>query len=117
MQTSQTIKEQQRAYVERLLIALGKQLAERGITPVLVTTQDGRPALDVTDIRYRTRRVFVHLPFSWFYWGDQHDERVSFLEMAGAVDRIEQAACQGWPEGEQGDLRIELDKILGAYRD
>ncbi|KAB8190214.1 hypothetical protein FH608_035085 [Nonomuraea phyllanthi] len=117
MQTSQTIKDQQRAYAERLLMALGNQLAERGITPVLVITQDGRPALDVADVRCRMRRVFVHLPFSWFYWGDQHDERVSFLQMAGAVDRIEQAAREGWRDGEQGDLSVDLDKLLDAYRD
>ncbi|GAA3695494.1 hypothetical protein GCM10022224_071450 [Nonomuraea antimicrobica] len=116
MQTSQTIKEQQRAYAERLLTALGKQLAKRNITPVLVISEDGRPALDVPDVRHRTRRVFVHLPFCWFYWGDQHDERVSFLQMAGAVDRIAWAAREGWREGEQGDLRIDLDKILDAHR-
>ncbi|MEO3876102.1 hypothetical protein ABGB18_45675 [Nonomuraea sp. B12E4] len=116
MQISRTIKEQQRAYAERLLIALGKHLAERDITPVLIVTKDGRPALDVTDVRYRRRRVFVHLPFCWFYWGDQPDERVSFLEMASAVDRIERAAREGWREGEQGDLTIDLDKILDAYR-
>ncbi|NBE99990.1 hypothetical protein FE391_41700 [Nonomuraea sp. KC401] len=116
MQTSKSIREQQRIYAERLLVALGEQLAVRGVTHVLVITQNGRPALDVTDSRCRMRRVFVHLPFCWFYWGDQHDERVSFLQMAPAVDRIEQAAREGWREGEQGDLSVDLNKMLDAYR-
>ncbi|MEU8356341.1 hypothetical protein AB0C27_10050 [Nonomuraea sp. NPDC048882] len=113
---SQSIKEQQRAYAQRLLTALGEQLGGRGITHTLVVTEDGRPALEVTDGRGRVRRVFVHLPFCWFYWGDEQDERVSFLAMAGAVDRIEEAARDGWAEGEQGDLRVDLNKILDAYR-
>ena len=116
MQASQTVKEQQRAYTERLLTALGEQLAARDISAVLIGTQDGRPALDVIDDRCRMRRVFVHLSFCWFYWGDQDDERVSFLQMAGAVDRIEQAARDGWNDGEQGELSINLDQILDAHR-
>lgn len=115
MQKSQAIKEQQRAYAERLLVALGAQLGARGVTQVLVVTQGGRPALDVTDSRCRVRRVFVHLPFCWFYWGDQQDERVSFLQMADAVDRIEEAAREGWADGEQGDLSVDLNKLLDAY--
>ncbi|WP_237101679.1 hypothetical protein [Nonomuraea sp. MG754425] len=115
MQLSRTVKEQQQAYAKRLLLVLGKQLAARDITPVLVDTEDGRPALEVADIRHRTRRVFAHLPFCWFYWGDQHDERVSCLQMGDAVDRIERAVREGWPEGEQGDLRINLGKMLDAY--
>ncbi|MFB9472390.1 hypothetical protein ACFFR3_23015 [Nonomuraea salmonea] len=116
MRKSQSIEEQQRAYAERLLLALAEQLGERGVTRVFVVTQEGRPTLDVTDCRGRVRRVFVHLPFCWFYWGDQQDERVSFLQMATAVDRIEEAAQAGWAEGEQGDLRVELSKLLDAYR-
>ncbi|MEV4219099.1 hypothetical protein [Nonomuraea sp. NPDC049725] len=116
MHTSKTLKEQQHAYTQRLLASLCKHLAERGIASVLVITQDGRPALDVTDTYCRTRRVFVHLSFCWFYWGDRNDERVSFLEMADAVDRIEEAAEEGWHEGEQGDLSINLDSILDTYR-
>ncbi|MEV4104170.1 hypothetical protein AB0J42_28310 [Nonomuraea sp. NPDC049649] len=116
MHTSKTIKEQQRAYAERLLSALGKHLAKRDVTAVLIVTADGRPALDVTDSRGRMRRVFVHLSFCWFYWGDRSDERVSFLQMVGAVDRIEQAARDGWHEGEQGELTIDLDRILDAHR-
>ncbi|MBT2226051.1 hypothetical protein [Nonomuraea sp. NEAU-A123] len=116
MQTSKSIKEQQRAYAERLLTALGEQLTSRSVTTVLIVAPDGRPALDVTDSRCRMRRVFVHLPFCWFYWGDQDDERVSFLQMAGAVDRIERAVREGWREGEQGDLSVDLNKILDAYR-
>ncbi|MGP4101812.1 hypothetical protein [Nonomuraea sp. KM90] len=116
MRNSQTIKEQQRAYAERLLVALGEQLGAQGVPHVLVVTQDGRPALDVTDSRCRVRRVFVHLPFCWFYWGDQQNERVSFLQMAVAVDRIEEAAQEGWADGEQGDLSVDLNKLLDAYR-
>ncbi|MGP3962720.1 hypothetical protein ACTWPT_42680 [Nonomuraea sp. 3N208] len=116
MRTSQTVKEQQKAYAQRLLTELGKRLAMREVVAVLVVAEDGRPALDVTDSRCRMRRVFVHLPFCWFYWGDQGDERVSFLKMSGAVDRIEQAAREGWREGEQGELSIDLNKIVDAYR-
>lgn len=116
MRTSQTVKEQQKAYAQRLLSELGKQLAVREVTAVLVVAEDGRPALDVTDSGCRMRRVFVHLPFCWFYWGDQGDERVSFLQMSTAVDRIEQAARGGWREGEQGELSIDLSKIVDAYR-
>ncbi|MGN9788820.1 hypothetical protein ACTMTF_46015 [Nonomuraea sp. ZG12] len=116
MQASQTVKEQQRAYTERLLTALGDELNARDVSAVLVGTPDGRPALDVIDSRCRMRRVFVHLSFCWFYWGDQDDERVSFLKMAGAVDRIEQAAEDGWHDGAQGDLKVDLDKILDGYR-
>jgi hypothetical protein len=116
MHTSKTIREQQHAYAQRLLSALGKHLSQRDVPAVLIITADGRPALDVTDSRGRMRRVYVHLSFCWFYWGDQNDERVSFLQMAGAVDRIEQAARDGWHEGEQGELSINLDRILDAYR-
>ncbi|RVX46245.1 hypothetical protein EDD27_9108 [Nonomuraea polychroma] len=116
MRTSQSVKEQQRAYAQRLLTALREELALRDVPAVLVVAEDGRPALDVTDSRCRMRRVFVQLPFCWFYWGDQSDERVSFLKMPIAVDRIEQAAREGWHEGEQGELSIDLDKIVDAYR-
>lgn len=116
MPTSKTVKEQQRAYAERLLTALGRELAERDVTAVPVVAEDGRPALDVTDSRCRMRRVFVQLPFCWFYWGDQGDERVSFLQMPAAVDRIERAAREGWRDGEQGELSIDLNKMLDAYR-
>ncbi|MEV4073001.1 hypothetical protein [Nonomuraea fuscirosea] len=116
MHISQSLKEQQRAYAERLLAALSEELQARRVTHVLVVTPDGRTTLDVTDSRGRVRRVFVHLPFCWFYWGDQQDERVSFLQMAAAVDRIEQAAQEGWADGEQGDLSVDLNKLLDAYR-
>ncbi|MFI6790922.1 hypothetical protein ACIBG4_26705 [Nonomuraea sp. NPDC050383] len=116
MQTSKSVKEQQRAYAERLLTALGKELARREVTAVLIVARDGRPALDVTDSRCRMRRVFVQLPFCSFYWGDQGDERVSFLQMPAAVDRIEQAARDGWHDGEQQELSIDFNKMLDAYR-
>ncbi|GAA3127423.1 hypothetical protein [Nonomuraea salmonea] len=116
MRKSQSIEEQQRAYAERLLLALAEQLGERGVTRVFVVTQEGRPTLDVTDCRgagaagVRASAVLLVL------LGDQQDERVSFLQMATAVDRIEEAAQAGWAEGEQGDLRVELSKLLDAYR-
>ncbi|MEU8252265.1 hypothetical protein [Nonomuraea sp. NPDC048916] len=116
MQPSQIVKEKQRAYAQQLLTALREELAARVVAAVLVVTEDGRPALDVTDSRGRSRRVFVHLPFCWFYWGDQHDERVTFLRLPAAVDRIEQAAHDGWHEGEQGELGVDLSKIVDAYR-
>ncbi|MFI6599137.1 hypothetical protein ACIBHX_23005 [Nonomuraea sp. NPDC050536] len=116
MQPSQVVKEKQRAYAQHLLTALREELATRAVTGVLVVTQDGRPALDVTDSRCRSRRVFVHLSFCWFYWGDQQDERVTFLRLPAAVERIEQAAQDGWREGEQGELSVDLSKIFDAYR-
>ncbi|MEU4548277.1 hypothetical protein [Nonomuraea dietziae] len=108
--------EHRRAYQQRLLTALREELTAREIPAVLVVTADGRPGLDVTDSRCRPRRVFVHLPFCWFYWGDQQDERVTFLRLPAAVDRIEQAARDGWSEGEQGELSMDLGKIADVYR-
>ncbi|GAA5073590.1 hypothetical protein HNP84_008509 [Thermocatellispora tengchongensis] len=116
MRSSQVVREQQRAYQQALLTNLRKELTARDVPAVLIVTEDGRPALDVTDSRCRSRRIFVHLPFCWFYWGDQHDERVSFLRLPDAADRITQAARDGWREGEQGELGIDLSKIVDAYR-
>lgn len=116
MLPSQVIKEKQRAYAQQLLTALREELTAHAITAVLVVVEDGRPALDVTDSRCRSRRVFVHLPFCWFYWGDQQDERVTFLRLPAAVDCIEQATQDGWHEGEQGELGVDLSKIADAYR-
>ncbi|MGI5285150.1 hypothetical protein ACQEVF_17700 [Nonomuraea polychroma] len=111
-----SIKEQQAAYAQRLLTMLRDELIERQITAVLVVAADGRPGLDVTDSRFRTRRVFAHLAFCWFYWGDREDERVTSLRMPVAVERIEQAARDGWHEGEQGELGMDLSRIVDAYR-
>ncbi|MEU8404471.1 hypothetical protein AB0C28_55675 [Nonomuraea sp. NPDC048892] len=110
------VKEQQRAYAERLLTALREELVEREVTAVLVVAEDGRPGLDVTDSRFRTRRVFVHVAFCWFYWGDLEGERVTCLRRAVAVERIEQAVRDGWHEGEQGELSMDLSRIFDAYR-
>ncbi|MEV4079104.1 hypothetical protein AB0J43_02270 [Nonomuraea fuscirosea] len=111
-----SIKEQQNAYAERLLTALRDELTKQGITAVLVIGEDGRPGLDVTDSRFRSRRVFAHLAFCWFYWGDQGDERVSSLRLPVAVERIVQAVQDGWNEGEQGELGVDLNRIADAYR-
>jgi hypothetical protein len=110
------MKDQQYAYAQRLLIALRDELAERQVTAVLVVAEDGRPGLDVSDYRFRARRVFVHLAFCWFYWGDQGDERVTCLRLPAAVDRLVQATREGWHEGEQGELGMDLSRIVDAYR-
>ncbi|MER6514502.1 hypothetical protein ABT158_47340 [Nonomuraea sp. NPDC001636] len=110
-----SMKERQHAYAQRVLTALRDELAERDVPAVLVVAEDGRPGLDVTDSRFRVRRVFVHLAFCWFYWGDQGDERVTCLRMAAAVERITEAAQEGWHEGEQGELGIDLQRIVEAY--
>ncbi|NJP30212.1 hypothetical protein FLW53_39685 [Microbispora sp. SCL1-1] len=91
-------------------------LESRGITAVFIVDQKDQPALDVTDSCLRTRRVYVHLAFLWFYWGDQHDERVSCLRIGPAADAIERAARVGWHEGEQGELHVDLSKVLHADR-
>ncbi|MEV1168135.1 hypothetical protein [Nonomuraea sp. NPDC049784] len=110
------MREQQYAYAKRVLTALGDQLTKRQIPAAPVVAEDGRPGLDVTDGGLRVRRVFVHLAFCWFYWGDQGDERVTCLRLEVAVERIVQAARKGWREGEQGDLGIDLRRIADAYR-
>ncbi|WP_066942347.1 hypothetical protein [Microtetraspora fusca] len=109
------IKIQQRAYQQQLLEELRYELKRRGIITVLLVDQSGRPALDVPDSRFRPRRVYVHLAFLWFYWGDQGDERVSCLRLVPAADRIERAAQEGWREGEQGEIGFDLDKAIDAH--
>ncbi|GGT08906.1 hypothetical protein GCM10010156_77250 [Planobispora rosea] len=111
-----TVKENQHAYQVDLLTALHGELTDRETTAVLIIDQKGRPCLDVTDSAFRTRRVYVHLPFQWFYWGDQPDERVSCLRLFRAADVIAEAARAGWREGEQGELGLDLKKIIDAYR-
>ena len=115
MEPTPSIRDRQRAAQERLLRELQDELTLRGITTVLLVDQYGRPALEVLDRRLRSRRVYVHTAFFWFYWGDQHDERVSCLRLGPAADRIEQAAREGWREGEQGELSIDLSKVADAY--
>ncbi|MFI6321550.1 hypothetical protein ACIBG8_28710 [Nonomuraea sp. NPDC050556] len=104
------------AHQQRLLTALREELEARGITTVLVVAEGDRPALEVVDRRFRTRRVFVQISFCWFYWGDREDERVSFLKLPHAVSRIEQAARTGWHDGPQAELLIDFSKIVDAYR-
>ncbi|MFB9882075.1 hypothetical protein ACFFMN_29470 [Planobispora siamensis] len=110
------MKASQHAYQVELLTALRGELIDRNTTAVLIVDQKGRPCLDVTDHAFRTRRVYVHLAFQWFYWGDQADERVSCLHLLPAADQIVVAARTGWHEGEQGDLGLDLTKIIDAYR-
>ncbi len=109
------IDRQQRAYQQQLLEELRDELEPRGLTTVLIVDQSGRPTLEVPDSRFRPRRVYVHLAFLWFYWGDQGDERVSCLRLVPAADRIEEAAREGWHEGEQGEIGFDLDKVIGAH--
>ncbi|MFE3455721.1 hypothetical protein ACFXJ8_43110 [Nonomuraea sp. NPDC059194] len=106
----------QLAYQERLLTALRDELRARTIPAVLVITEDGRPGLDVVDSRFRTRRVFVHLAFCWFYWGDQQDERVTCLRLLAAVEHLAEVVANGWNEGEQGEIGVDLSKIANTHR-
>ncbi|ETK33379.1 hypothetical protein [Microbispora sp. ATCC PTA-5024] len=116
MEPMRSIREKQRAYQEQLLRELHGELEQRGITAVFIVDNKDQPALDVTDSRLRARRVYVHLAFLWFYWGDQYDERVSCLRIGPAADVIERAAQAGWHEGEQGELNVDLSKALYADR-
>ncbi|MFD1932993.1 hypothetical protein ACFSKW_16075 [Nonomuraea mangrovi] len=107
---------QQLVYQERLLTALRDELRARTIPAVLVIAEDGRPGLDVVDSRFRTRRVFVHLAFCWFYWGDQQDERVTCLRLLAAVERLVEVVATGWNEGEQREISVDVNQIANAYR-
>ncbi|GIH28496.1 hypothetical protein Aph01nite_68060 [Acrocarpospora phusangensis] len=109
------ILEQQREYERKQLTALSEELTARGITTVLLVDQNQRLALDVVDTKFRTRRIYVHLSFWWFYWGDQADERVSCLRLRKAVLYVEAAAQAGWRDGEQADLIVDLRKVADAY--
>ncbi|GAA5082353.1 hypothetical protein HNP84_003933 [Thermocatellispora tengchongensis] len=111
-----TIQRQQRAYQEALLVALRNELAERGVTAAFVIGDDDRPRVEVMDVHLVTRRVYVHLPFMWFYWGDQPDERVSCTDVPRAVARVQEAAAAGWNPGEQGEISFNLHQIAQAYR-
>ncbi|GAA2906688.1 hypothetical protein GCM10010517_72900 [Streptosporangium fragile] len=111
-----TARERQRAHQQDLLTALDGELKTREITTVLIVDGDGNPCLEVVDRHFRTRRVYVQTAFHWFYWSDEHDERVSSLHLQPAAERIAEAARAGWREGEQGTLRIDLRKIADAYR-
>ncbi|WP_061290975.1 hypothetical protein [Herbidospora cretacea] len=98
------------------LTKLSAELTPRGLITVLIVDQTGRAALEVLDARFRPRRVYAHLPFRWFYWGEEKDERASLLQIPQAADQIEAAARAGWREGEQGDISTDLSKIADAYR-
>ncbi|MCK2213343.1 hypothetical protein MF672_005980 [Actinomadura sp. ATCC 31491] len=111
-----SVEERQYAYAQRALIALGDELKNRDVPVAFVVAEDGRPCLEVADVNSRVRRVFVHAGFCWFYWGDQGDERVTCLRLAAAVERIAQAAQDGWHDGEQGELCFNLHQIAEAYR-
>ncbi|MFI6457986.1 hypothetical protein ACIBF6_41340 [Streptosporangium amethystogenes] len=111
-----TARERQRAYQQDLLTALDGELKAREITTVLIVDGNGHPCLEVLDRHFRTRRVYVHTVFHWFYWGAEHDERISSLHLLKAAERIVEVAGEGWREGEQGTLSIDLNKIADAYR-
>ncbi|MFC5828746.1 hypothetical protein [Nonomuraea insulae] len=111
-----SIKERRRACEETLLAALRNQLVERDVSAVLLIEDSGRPGVEVLDVAGRTRRIYVHLQFRWFYWGDQSDERVFCLELPTAVARVQQAAQDGWRRGEQGELSFNLGALAEAYR-
>ncbi|MER7506226.1 hypothetical protein AB0L05_35745 [Nonomuraea pusilla] len=106
----------QRACQEALLVGLCNELVEREVPAAFVIEEDGRPGVDVRDCSGRTRRVYLHLEFRWFYWGDRPDERVSCLQFPDAVDRVWRAAVEGWHEGEQGELAFSLGRLAEAYR-
>ncbi|MER6946543.1 hypothetical protein ABT294_21165 [Nonomuraea sp. NPDC000554] len=110
------IKERQRACQEVLLAALRNELAGRDVSAAFLIEDDGRPGVEVLDATERPRRVYVHLQFRWFYWGDRPDERTSYVQLFHAVERIQQAAQQGWRQGEQGELSFSLNKIANAYQ-
>ncbi|GAA0397730.1 hypothetical protein GCM10009530_56750 [Microbispora corallina] len=116
MKPMRPIQEKQRAYQEQLLTELREALESRAITAVSIVDASDRPGVDVTDSRFRPRRIYVHLAFLWFYWGDQPDERVSCLRIDHATDTIEKAARDGWHEGPQGELHVDLSKVLDAHR-
>ncbi|MEU9833702.1 hypothetical protein ACWDR1_08920 [Streptosporangium sandarakinum] len=111
-----TVKESQHAYQVELLTALRNELINREIIAVLITDSKNRPCLDVTDSAFRARRVYAHLAFQWYYWGAEHDERVSCLKLFPAADRIAEAARAGWRDGEQEELGLDLSQIRQAYR-
>ncbi|GGO83709.1 hypothetical protein GCM10012289_77740 [Nonomuraea cavernae] len=110
------LKERQRACQEALLAALRNELVERNVPAGFLNEDDGRPGVEVLDATGRRRRVYVHLPFRWFYWGDRPDERTSCVQLIAAVERVEQAARQGWRYEPQGELSFNLNKIADAYR-
>ncbi|MGC5015115.1 hypothetical protein ACLQ2R_30505 [Streptosporangium sp. DT93] len=111
-----TARERQRAYQQDLLTALDGELRAREVTTVLIVDGSGNPCLEVLDLHFRTRRVYVQMAFHWFYWGEQHDERISSLHLLKAAERIVEAAGEGWREGEQGTLSVDLSKVADAYR-
>ncbi|MCG5215439.1 hypothetical protein [Streptosporangium sp. KLBMP 9127] len=110
------VRENQLAYQNHLLTTLREGLRPKEIVAVLLVDHKERPCLDVTDVASRSRRVYVHTSFQWFYWGDQLDERVSCLRPFAAVEAVAEAARLGWREGEQGELGIDISKIIQTYR-
>ncbi|MGW0807167.1 hypothetical protein [Nonomuraea sp. NPDC002799] len=110
-----SIKERQRACEETLLAALRNELVEKGVSATFLIEDDGHPGVEALDVAGRTRRIYVHLHFRWFYWGDQPDERISCLRLPAAVERIQQVTKDGWRHGEQGELSFNLGKLAEAY--
>lgn len=95
------------------LSALRGALETFGLDAPLASDSDGRPCLRVSDADGRTRRVYVHLAFFWFYWGDQRSERASLMRPGDAATAISEAAACGWPDAPQGDLRVSMAGVDG----
>lgn len=85
----------------------------RGLDAPLASDGEGRPCLRVSDGRGRIRRVYAHLDFFWFYWGDQRSERASLLRPGDAAAAIAGAAARGWPDAPQGHLQVTIAGMDG----
>ncbi|MFJ2034300.1 hypothetical protein [Streptosporangium sp. NPDC087985] len=109
-------QDRRRAYQQDLLTTLQNELGQLEITTVLIVDANGQPCLEVVDRHFRTRRVYLQTAFHWFYWGDRPDERSSSLRVENAARVISTAAQEGWREGEQETLSVDLSKIADAYR-
>lgn len=108
--------ERERPYMDRLLMGLRDRLVGRGVEVHHISDQEDRPCLEVFDTDLRIRRVYVHLAFLWFFWGERQDERTSCYQLDDAAAVIEAAAKAGWRQEEQGHLGPDLQQILDSYR-
>ncbi|GII95600.1 hypothetical protein Ssi02_58310 [Sinosporangium siamense] len=95
---------------------MNAQLNQHGLQTTLGRDHQGRPHVKVCDCHGVVRRVYVHLAFRWFYWGDQPDERIPIETVDLAALAIGRAAEQGWRRGEQGELRHDIPRPRRAPR-
>jgi len=101
--------------VERQLLSeLREALDARGVTSVLIVDQCGKHALEVTDSRMRVRRVYVHLAFYWFLWGDGQEERFSCFRVTETAVRLTAQAADGWATPAPGDPQ-RVTNVLDSY--